>query len=168
MPFVLNYLAMSIGMILSSIVRKSLPILLICALAIGRPALAYTPAAWGMFALLLGLGVAVGMLLDLFAGYLCFWIFQGRYVRHLFEAVFAIFSGQFIPLTLLPDWMKQLSYWMPVRLVYNDPIAVITGLTPPGEYGITLLRSALWLIGLVALGVAVHRLAIRRVVIQGG
>lgn len=168
LSFTASYVATALGTIATSVLFKAAPILLVVPLLAKNIVLPESTGAWLMFGFMVLVGAAIVILLDLLIGYLCFWLFQGRYVRYFFEAIFAIFSGQFVPLALLPDWMKSVSLWTPTRLVYNDPISVFTGLVSPAEYGVLLMRSMLWLIVLWVCIEWLHRAATHRIFTQGG
>ncbi|UQN07957.1 ABC-2 family transporter protein [Deinococcus sp. QL22] len=168
LSFAASSVATSLGTSLASFVLRAVPLLAVTPVFIDRVALPRDPKVWGMFALLLVVAIIVALLLDLIVGYLCFWVFQGRHVRYFFEAIFTVFSGQFVPLVLLPDWMRTVSLFTPTRLVFNDPVAVLTGLISPQDYLGLLVRAGVWLVSLVMLTMTLHRAAVRRVFMQGG
>lgn len=168
LSFTASYVATALGTMATAVLFKATPILLVAPLLARNLVLPASSGPWLMFGYMVLVGAAIVILLDLLIGYLCFWLFQGRYVRYLFEALFAIFSGQFVPLALLPDWVEAISLWTPTRLVYNDPISVFTGVIGPAEYGGLLMRSTLWLILLWVCIDRLHRAATRRIFTQGG
>lgn len=160
-------LATSAGTIISSIMMRVVPLL--CASLFFGPLVAPSnPVTWACFLVSLLCGLTITVLIDLLTGYLCFWIFQGAHVRHFFEALLIAFSGRFVPLSLLPGWFTAISLWIPARLIYYDPIGIYTGLVAPTEYFGTFLRSAAWIIVLLAIVVRLHRAGLKRIFIQGG
>lgn len=160
-------IATSLGTLLSSFFISVLPVAL-SALLIQNIIFPMDFLTLFVFFLLMVLGIVISIQMDLLAGYLCFWIFQGRYVRHFFEAITTAFSGRFVPLALLPAWFVTVSTWFPARFIYYDPIAVYSGLTPPVEYGAVLLRSLAWVGGLGLFLVILNHRAMKKIFVQGG
>jgi ABC-2 type transport system permease protein len=156
-----------IGTVAASFLLRTIPIF-IGSLFFVTIELPKSAVSWAAFLILMTSGIIISILMDLLSGYLCFWIFQGRYIRHFFEALFILFSGRFVPLSLLPSWFQTVSYWVPTRVILNDPISVFTGIVPPEQYGATLLRSGAWLVGLFLIVVSLHRAGLKRVFVQGG
>ena len=89
-------------------------------------------------------------------------------MQHLIEALFMAFSGQVIPLFLLPEWFQEISVFLPVGLVYEDPISILLNLIPEEQWGMIYLRESLWIGGLFCMAVFLGRITRRRVFVQGG
>ena len=133
-----------------------------------RPESEITVLSSAAFARCLLAGFVVYILLDLCCAYLCFYIHRGTAVQHLIEALFMAFSGQVIPLFLLPEWFQEISVFLPVRLVYEDPISILLNLIPEEQWGMIYLRESLWIGGLFCMAVFLGRITRRRVFVQGG
>lgn len=159
--------ATSLGALLSFMMISILPVAL-SALLIQNILFPKDFVTLFVFFILMLFGIVISIQLDLLAGYLCFWIFQGRYVRHFFEAITTAFSGRFVPLALLPAWFITLSTWFPMRFIYYDPISVFSGLILPAEYGGVLLRSLSWVCILSLFLVILNIRAMRKIFVQGG
>lgn len=160
-------IATSLGALLSFFVISILPVVS-SALFIQNIVFPGDLVTLFVFFLLMVLGIVISIQLDLLAGYLCFWIFQGRYVRHFFEAITTAFSGRFVPLALLPAWFVAISAWFPMRFIYYDPISVYSGLILPVEYGGVLLRSLSWVGALSLFLILLNNRAMRKIFVQGG
>lgn len=156
-----------IGYSLTGLVLYGLTFLAAVSLFI-RVRIPVTAASALAFAGCLLLGCIVFMLIDFICAYLCFYIHKGSTVEHLIEAVFMAFSGQIIPLFLLPDWFAGISMYLPVRMVYEEPISILLGITAPELWGAVFLREFVW-IGILLLIVCAFRYAVRRkIFVQGG
>lgn len=156
-----------IGYSITGLILYGLTFLIAVSLFI-RVSIPITPASAAAFAGCLLLGCIVFMLIDFICAYLCFYIHKGSTVEHLIEAVFMAFSGQIIPLFLLPDWFSGISMYLPVRMVYEEPISILLGITRPEAWGSVFLREFIW-IGILFLIVCAFRYSIRRkIFVQGG
>lgn len=114
------------------------------------------------------MGCAVFMLIDFICAYICFYIHKGSTIEHFVEAIFMAFSGQVIPLFLLPDWFGNISMFLPVRMVYEEPISILLGITPQEEWGGVFLREAIWIAALFIVTFILKNATRRKVFVQGG
>lgn len=114
------------------------------------------------------MGCAVFMLIDFICAYICFYIHKGSTIEHLIEAIFMAFSGQVIPLFLLPEWFGNISMFLPVRMVYEEPISILLGITPQEQWGGVFLREAVWIVVLLAVTLVMKSMTRRKVFVQGG
>ena len=101
-------------------------------------------------------------------GMLCFWTTRGAAIFDLWMTLELLLSGRLVPLPLMPDWVQEISRFLPFQWAFYFPIQTLVG-----DYsGTELLRGLgaqlLWiLIGLAIFRIA-WRFAIRRYSAVGG
>jgi ABC-2 type transport system permease protein len=74
-------------------------------------------------------------------------------VSAIFELVFAlemILSGRFVPMTLMPDWVQHIAYYLPFQWTFFFPINALVGRLTPHDLFTGIGMQVLWIaIGLV-------------------
>jgi len=86
----------------------------------------------------------------------------------VYHAVITILSGVWIPLWLYPEWLADLTMWLPFRAVFFTPLSVYIGLVQDGEAWRDLGLQALWTVVGIGLITLAWRGSHRRLVVQGG
>lgn len=79
-----------------------------------------------------------------------------------------IFSGFFMPLALLPDWLANFSRLTPFGASVYIPIQIFIGNIQGGNLAKGLLIQVIWILILFTLDHFMMKLGIKRLVIQGG
>jgi ABC-2 type transport system permease protein len=79
-----------------------------------------------------------------------------------------IFTGQYVPLALMPINLQPVFYALPFAYISDFPFRVYTGSVALGEAGRGLLIQLGWAVALPLLGYFVLNRALKRAVIQGG
>lgn len=90
-------------------------------------------------------------------GMFTFWTTR---VSAIFELIFAfelILGGRLVPMTLMPDWVQRLAFYLPFQWTFFFPInALVGGMSAPDLF-IGLGMQVAWiLIGTIALNIAWH------------
>jgi ABC-2 type transport system permease protein len=93
------------------------------------------------------------MLLSLL-GMITFWTTRVSAIFELFFALELVLSGRLVPMSLMPEWVQQISSYLPFKWTFQYPIeALIANLSPQELLG-GLGVQALWiLIGVVAVNI---------------
>jgi viologen exporter family transport system permease protein len=101
-------------------------------------------------------------------GMLCFWTTRGAAIFDLYMATELLLSGRLVPMPLMPDWVQEVSRFLPFQYAFYFPINSLIGdLSGPELLG-GLAAQLLWiLIGLAIFRIA-WRFAIRRYSAVGG
>lgn len=73
------------------------------------------------------LGFAVGFLLTASVTALAFWTTRVYSIHEFYYALQLLFSGQFVPLTLMPDLIQNVAQYLPFQLLIYYPIQLILG-----------------------------------------
>ncbi|MGD9485347.1 ABC-2 family transporter protein [Streptomyces sp. TRM70308] len=137
--------------------------------ALGFPlALPALPLPWLLFLVSVALGVVVGFAIRYLVALSAFWLLDGVGVRALSGLLGVFFSGMLLPLTLFPGVFGEVVRWLPWAAMLQVPADVLLGVHRGGDTLAALAFQAGWALALLALGRAVQRLAVRKVVVQGG
>jgi len=83
--------------------------------------------------------------------YLAFWFGEIGGVLESFNLVMMFFAGRFVPLTILPDWMRSVGDWLPFQWIYSFPLNLALGKVPDGQLVAGLLHQFAWLVAMYAL-----------------
>ncbi len=108
------------------------------------------------------LGFATGFLLSAALTCIAFWTTRVWALHEFYEALVVLFSGQFVPLQLMPAFIQNMARFLPFQLYKYFPIQIILGHLSFVEIMQGYLSGVIWLI--VAL--LVFRLVWRRGVKQ--
>jgi ABC-2 type transport system permease protein len=97
-----------------------------------------------------------------------FWTPNARGILRFVFVLSWFFSGFLMPLRFFPDWIIQISAWMPFSQMFNTVIEVYLGVVQGPELVWALAQQALWVVGLILAGQIILRAGVRRLVILGG
>jgi ABC-2 type transport system permease protein len=79
-----------------------------------------------------------------------------------------LLSGAVVPLWYFPDWLKKIAYLSPTRLGFDLPLSIYFGRIKGFEIFQGIFTQFLWFILLCLLNFILWKIAIRKLVIQGG
>jgi ABC-2 type transport system permease protein len=138
-----------------------LPIAAILTLAF-KPELNPTPWESAFFFVALWGGFLVRFTLLWLLGMITFWTTRVSAFFELYFTVELLFSGRFVPLSLLPVWAQRLASLMPFKYAFGFPIELLLGKYTPSQALAGLGAQAFWILlgGLASL--LLWRSAIRK------
>jgi ABC-2 type transport system permease protein len=117
-------------------------------------------AIWGAYLLRTMFQEALGML--------CFWTTRGAAIFDLWMTTELLLSGRLVPLPLMPDWVQEISRFLPFQWAFYFPIQSLVGDESNEELVRGLGAQILWIL----IGLAIFRFgwkhAIRRYSAVGG
>jgi ABC-2 type transport system permease protein len=120
----------------------------------------FAVAIWGAYLIRTMFQEALGML--------CFWTTRGAAIFDLWMTTELLLSGRLVPLPLMPDWVQDISRFLPFQWAFFFPIESLVGDLSDEELLRGLGVQLLWiLIGLAIFRVA-WKHAIRRYSAVGG
>jgi ABC-2 type transport system permease protein len=96
------------------------------------------------------------------------WTISGEGINRLVPSALFIFSGLVVPLPLFPDFLQPLVQSLPFRGLADTPYRLYLGLLTGREALHALAHQAAWTLALMALGAALLRRGLRRLIVQGG
>jgi ABC-2 type transport system permease protein len=122
-----------------------------------------------VFLLLLVNSLVLNFLVTYIIGLISFWYILVWQLNQVLDGLVRLFSGAFIPVWFFPDSFILISYFLPFRLMYYEPISVYLGKVS-GGYAISMiiLQQLLWIVGLFLLEKLMWNKAVSKLVVQGG
>lgn len=80
------------------------------------------------------LGAIIFGLMQAIIGTLAFWVTEIWPFAEMMDVVLNLFGGMLAPIALLPVAVQKMSYYLPFRYIFYEPIALVLGNTPdPGS-----------------------------------
>ena len=76
---------------------------------------------------------------------LAFWTTRVYSLHEFYYALAVLFSGQFVPLALMPPVVQQIAQFLPFQLMIYFPIQLILGLLPPDAILRNFALGLIWL-----------------------
>jgi ABC-2 type transport system permease protein len=92
------------------------------------------------------LGFAINFLLGAVLTCIAFWTTRVWALYEFYTALLVLFSGQFVPLQLMPAFVQSVARFLPFQIFKFFPIQIILGRLSPAEIMQGYLSSAIWLI----------------------
>jgi len=112
----------------------------------------FAVAIWGAYLIRTMFQEALGML--------CFWTTRGAAIFDLWMTTELLLSGRLVPLPLMPDWVQDISRFLPFQWAFFFPIESLVGELSNEELLRGLGAQLLWTL----IGLAIFRLAWKRAV----
>jgi ABC-2 type transport system permease protein len=156
------HLFQCLGFQLYNFLFRSIPIFFAMTLVVGLhiPLLENTP--WLVLSMIVG--IYNGFLLQYLVGMASFWTTDNRWAFMLNFTLIMTFSGNFVPLPLLPEPFATLSLYLPFAALQYYPTLVYLGDTSPSN----LYLPTLWVIVLTLFALWLTRKARKKMEVQGG
>lgn len=116
--------------------------------------LTFLVAIWGAFVLRSLFLWALGMV--------TFWTTRASALFDLYMVIELLLSGRLVPVTLLPDWVRTISGYLPFQWSFGFPIDVLVDRQSPEQLLAGLGAQAFWIaVGVVLVSVAWKRAMLR-------
>jgi len=158
------------GMRISGVMLRFVPIVTVCMLLpkpynLSPPA---SPAALILFIISLALGLLVtsGFMLLLYM--VGFYTVSISGMINLSLVLAQIFTGQFIPVALMPDPVQRVIYLTPFAYIGDFPFRIYSGNLVGADILTGFCVQAFWIVTLFAAGNLLLRGGLKKVVSQGG
>lgn len=163
----LNWMSDDIGSNISMFCLNSIPIALL-SIFFFKPvlqlnlvsALLIIPAVMLSFAILWAMFAVIGLLAFWFMELGNLGIVQGQVIRLL--------AGSFIPLWFFPDWVQNISRFLPFQYIAQFPLSIFIGKLSNREIVNGLLIQLLWLALITLTTYIIWKKAQKHVLVQGG
>lgn len=104
----------------------ALPVAVILLLSSGASALTSEPLQLGLLAPSLALGWMINFNLVFILGTISFWATKTMALMNVYFALFSLFSGYLLPITLLPAIVRDIAYVLPFRYGFSAPVELMT------------------------------------------
>ena len=103
------------------------------------------------FSASLVMGFLIGFFMEAAIGMIGFWFLEVSSLLFVFMLFSFFLSGHMFPLTLLPDGIEQVVYFLPFKYLAYFPAAVFLGKIPEEQLGVELAIEAGWLVCFIVL-----------------
>src|SRR5918996_1656255 len=91
------------------------------------------------------MGFLVGFLLSAAITSLAFWTTRVYSIHEFYYALILLFSGQFVPLTLMPKLIQDIAQYLPFQLLIYYPIQLILGKLSTAQIVQGYVMGFIWL-----------------------
>jgi ABC-2 type transport system permease protein len=108
------------------------------------------------------LGFVIGYLLSATITSLAFWTTRVYSIHEFYFALILLFSGQFVPLTLMPKLIQDIAQYLPFQLLIYYPIQLILGKLSNAQIVQGFTMAGIWLVISIALFNWVWRNGVKR------
>jgi ABC-2 type transport system permease protein len=108
------------------------------------------------------MGFFVGFLLSASVTALAFWTTRVYSIHEFYYALILLFSGQFVPLTLMPKFIQDIAQYLPFQLLIYYPIQLILGRLSNAQIIQGYVIGGIWLIVSIVLFNAIWRNGVKR------
>ncbi len=144
-----------------------IPFFLVFALVLNLP-LQTDPAVLLCFFGSVAMGFLILYLVQLIIGTLTFWM-EGIFgIRDIIFSVFMLFSGQLIPISVLPDWIVGVSACLPFEGIYFMPATIFAQTSVNATVIFFLAKQAAWVAVLATAAAVLWQRGNLRYASQGG
>jgi len=92
------------------------------------------------------MGFFIGFLLSAAITALAFWTTRVYSIHEFYYALILLFSGQFVPLTLMPKLIQDIAQYMPFQLLIYYPIQLILGKLSSAQIVQGYVMGVSWLV----------------------
>ena len=92
------------------------------------------------------MGFLVGFLLSATITSLAFWTTRVYSIHEFYYALILLFSGQFVPLTLMPKLIQDIAQYLPFQLLIYFPVQLILGNLSRAQIIQGYVTGVIWLI----------------------
>jgi ABC-2 type transport system permease protein len=97
-----------------------------------------------------------------------FWTTRTSALFEMIVALELMLSGRLVPMSLMPEWVQRVSYFLPFRWTFQFPIETVIGRLNGGQILTGLGVQVAWIVGLTFLIRLVWGKAIKRYTAVGG
>lgn len=168
--FYLKWYIKMISQKLVSTLLRFIPVLII-AFILPYPlklTLPYSLTNFIIFIISLFLGLLLITSLNLIVHILIIFTLDSTGLLTIYGVIAETFMGSIVPLPFLPIWMQKIANYLPFKYICDFPFRIYSNsITLSNGYKL-LIGSFIWIIIINILGYLISKLALRKVVIQGG
>lgn len=156
---------MELAGICSSFLLSGLPIILVYS-----PFLIMNSGYYNIPAVLLAiiLGHVLFLLIYALLGFSAFILIEIWPFGRLLDDTIRLLAGGFIPLAILPSFLRTLAYAMPFRFLYSFPLELLFGTADMSNLFENFVLIMVWICVFAILNIVMYRFALKKAVVQGG
>ncbi len=121
---------------------------------------------WFLITLILGALVTIAFCMLVYMT--CFFTVSSLGVRMVAVSVVEFFQGGVIPIPFFPEKLQKVMELLPFASMQNVALRIYSGDLAGVQMKKAIILQVFWLVVLVAIGKGINRLAMKKIVIQGG
>ncbi len=167
MNFKMYIFSRNIGTVFFRIVMQMVPALII-SIILFRILPPFSFTAMLFFSLSFVLGYLVLYNLNFIVWLSTFWFYWTFSLVTIKDAFVMILSGALLPLWFMPQNVLKIVNLTPFDSIYYIPISIYLGQMPQEEIVDALIRQGIWVGILFAVGQVLWKIAVKKLVVQGG
>jgi len=126
------------------------------------------PVVWLSFVASIVCTLALSAALNIAVRGTVFWTLDATGIAGFVSTLVMFFSGFLVPISLWPEWLQQISAWLPFEGLVHLPFSIYLGKITDGAVFVALAKQVMWFLVFVGVGRFVLRLGFSRLVVQGG
>jgi ABC-2 type transport system permease protein len=161
------YLADDLGLMMSSVVNKVLPLFVLASLFFTMP-LPKSLIGFILFIPSCVLSYAILWLLSALVGLTSFWVMELGNMGMVKDSIVRILSGSIVPLWFFPNSIQTISKFLPFQYTYQTPLAIYIGEIRPWGALQSMVIQFVWISILYLVLNIVWNKAKKKTLIQGG
>ncbi len=164
------WFARSVAVRFSRAVLRCFPVLLVSVL-LGAPYGLMAPVsieAFILFLITLVLGTLVTVAFCMLIYLTCFFTISSTGVRMVAMSLVEFFQGAVIPIPFFPEHIRNIMELLPFAAMQNVALRIYSGDLTGIAMKKAIVLQVFWLFAMVAAGKLLNRLAMKKVVVQGG
>ncbi|MGE5462697.1 MAG: ABC transporter permease [Syntrophothermus sp.] len=108
------------------------------------------------------LGFFIGFLLSASITALAFWTTRVYSIHEFYYALVLLFSGQFVPLSLMPPVIQEIARYLPFQLLIYFPVELILGNLSPAQIVQGFTSGVVWLVASIVAFNLIWRNGVKR------
>jgi len=127
-----------------------------------------TPTQALSFAISISLALILSFAFSFIINLSAFWLIENNGVVMIANIMLNFFSGFLLPIAFFPPALAAIARVLPFQAISGLPAQIFLGQLSGAALALALLLQLFWCIVMVAAGLLLLRVAVRKVVIQGG
>lgn len=155
------------GIVIFKLLSQFIPTIIVAAFFVGieKP---YSMISFIIFLLSIILGFFIVYNLNFIVSVSAFFIQKIFALRQLKDALIVIFSGVFFPVWFMPEILKKMLIFLPFESIYYVPINIYLGKIAVDSFYLVIIKQFLWGIALFLINQLLIKIALKKIVVQGG
>ncbi len=148
------------------IVFYCIPLSMLAIVAIRKPLLCQEQILYGFLSIILA--YCIQFLYSLIIGLLAFWLIATWPLNMLLGAIYKLLSGAWIPITMFPDLLYKINFFLPFRAIYAILVTIMTSKMNTQNIWKDIRTQLIWIIFLFVITEIIWQIGKRKLIVQGG
>ena len=110
----------------------------------------------------------VQLLIAVIIGLLAVWLIVTWPLNMLLGAIYKLLSGAWVPVTMFPDLLYKINFFLPFRAIYAIPVTIMTSKMNTQNIWKDIRTQLIWIIFLFVITEIIWQIGKRKLIVQGG